>query len=113
MKNRIIVGLITVFVFCFMLSGVASATFQDDNHETSTIDADTESTTKKGGYGGEVDYSYDMTGQVEYNGKVIDVRITLESGEKHMNLHDLMGWDPRNDISSLYTYGDMGPNAAL
>lgn len=54
-----------------------------------------------------------MTGQVEYNGKTYNVNITLEQGSKNMNLHDLAAWDPRNDISSLYTYGEMGPNAAL
>ncbi|MCQ2748516.1 MAG: hypothetical protein MJ246_00435 [Clostridia bacterium] len=96
------------------MTGVAIAnTYQGDNHDTDTYDGDYEKTNKTGGYDGNVDWSYDMTGQVEYNGEIINVRITLETGSEHMNLHDLAAWDPRNDISSLYTFGDMGPNAAL
>lgn len=97
----------------FAGGGGRGGTSQGDNHDSSTGNYQYSKADRLGGYGGEIDYHYDMTGQVEYNGQIIDVNVTLEQGSKWMSLHDAAAWDPRNDISSLYTFGGTGPNAAL
>lgn len=111
--------MLSLFIFCFTInlsvsaSGGGRGTYEDDNHNTEVIDGNYRKADELGGYGGQVDVHYDVNGQVQYNGQTIDVNVTLESYTKYMDLHSLGLYDPRNDLSSLYTYGGMGPNAEL